>query len=98
MFTEGTEGIRMYVVVEGEVQITLHNKFLANAGPGEIVGEMALINSEIRSATATTLSDCQLAVIDQSSFESMLKHVPDFTMHVMNVLAQRLQSAYEKSD
>jgi CRP-like cAMP-binding protein len=56
---------------------------------------MALINTDIRSATVTATSDCTLAVIDQASFQSLLRHVPDFSMHVMNVLADRLKSAYE---
>lgn len=98
LFPEGVSGEHMYVVVEGRVEITLHDKLLADAGPGEMVGEMALINSEIRSATATTKTDCVLAYIDHASFDSMLRHVPDFAMHVMNVLTERLQSAYEKVD
>ena len=51
IFTEGIEGNQMYVVMEGEVSISLSDKILATAAPGEIVGEMALINSDIRSAT-----------------------------------------------
>jgi CRP-like cAMP-binding protein len=98
LFSEGVSGEHMYVVVEGQVAITLHGKPLADAGPGEMVGEMALINSEIRSATATTRTDCLLAYIDHASFDSMLRHVPDFAMHVMNVLTKRLQSAYERVD
>jgi CRP-like cAMP-binding protein len=43
IFKEGIEGNYMYVVIEGEVSITLHNRVLATALPGEIVGEMALI-------------------------------------------------------
>ena len=85
----------MYVVMHGEVFISLAEKVIATASPGEIVGEMALINSDIRSATVTAKTDCVLALIDQSSFESLLRHVPDFTLHVMNVLAGRLQTAYE---
>lgn len=92
---EGAEGHVMYVVVEGEVSITLKDKEIALAGQGEIVGEMALISSDLRSATVTATTDCKLAPIDQVSFESMLRHVPDFSMHVMNVLASRLQHAYE---
>jgi CRP-like cAMP-binding protein len=92
---EGVEGNLMYVVVEGEVTISLRNKVLAVAGKGEIVGEMALISSDLRSATVTANTDCRLAPIDQASFESMLRYVPDFSMHVMNVLASRLQHAYE---
>ena len=92
---EGAEGNLMYVVVEGEVSVSIKSKILAIAGEGEIVGEMALISSDLRSATVTAKTDCRLAPIDQASFESMLRHVPDFSMHVMNVLASRLQNAYE---
>jgi len=95
IFTEGIEGTYMYVVMKGEVIISLHDKVLATALPGEIVGEMALINSEIRSATVTAKTDCVLALIDQGSFESLIRHVPEFTQHVMKVLADRLQIAYE---
>jgi len=92
---EGQEGSHMYVVMKGEVTISLKDKVLATARPGEIVGEMALINSDIRSATVTADTECTLALIDQSSFESLLRHVPEFTLHVMSVLADRLQIAYD---
>ena len=95
IITEGEEGSRMYVVMQGEVSISLKNKLLATAGPGEIVGEMALINSDIRSATVTAKTDCELVSIDQGSFDALLRHVPDFTLHVMNVLADRLKVAFE---
>ena len=95
ILTEGQEGNLMYVVIKGEVSISLKNKELASVSPGEIVGEMALINSDIRSATVTAKTDCLLALIDQPSFESLLRYVPDFSMHVMNVLAKRLQTAYD---
>jgi CRP-like cAMP-binding protein len=92
---EGARGDLMYVVVEGEVRISLRGKLLAVVGAGGIFGEMALISPDIRSATVTAETDCKLAPIDQASFESMLRHVPDFSMHVMNVLASRLQNAYD---
>jgi len=92
---EGQEGDHMYVVMKGEVRISLKGRQLATASPGEIVGEMALINSDLRSATVTAKTDCVLASIDQASFDSLLRHVPDFSMHVMNVLADRLKVAFE---
>jgi CRP/FNR family cyclic AMP-dependent transcriptional regulator len=95
IISEGEEGNLMYVVMEGEVSISLKSRVIATAKPGEVVGEMALINSDIRSATVTATTDCTLAVIDESSFKSLLKYVPDFTMHIMGVLADRLQNAYE---
>lgn len=93
--TEGDEGTQMYVVMKGEVTISVNDKVLATASPGEIVGEMALINSNIRSATIIAQTDCRLALIDQPSFNALLRHVPDFSMHVMKVLADRLKNAYE---
>ena len=92
---EGDEGNHMYVVLQGELVISLKNKVLASSLPGEIVGEMALINSAIRSATVTAKTDCRLALIDQASFNSLLQYVPEFSQHVMTVLANRLQAAYE---
>jgi len=95
ILAEGNEGNFMYVVMEGEVSISLKNKVIATALPGEIVGEMALINSDIRSATVTAITDCRLVHIDQTVFDSLLQHVPEFTLHVMNVLADRLRVAFE---
>ena len=92
---EGTEGDLMYVVVSGEAVVSLHGRELAVAQPGEIVGEMALISSELRSATVTARTECKLVPIDQASFESLLRHVPDFSKFVMTLLANRLQHAYE---
>lgn len=93
--TEGEEGDHMYVLMKGEVTIAVKNRVLATALPGEILGEMALINSNIRSATLTAITDCRLALIDQASFNSLLRHVPEFSVYVMKVLADRLKLAYE---
>jgi CRP/FNR family cyclic AMP-dependent transcriptional regulator len=98
IFAQGVEGNYMYVVISGEVSIALKDQVIATASAGEIVGEMALINTDNRSATVTATTDCVLALIDQSSFESLLRHVPDFTLHVLNVLASRLKGAYDIID
>ena len=95
---EGDPGNHMYVVMEGELSVLIKDKVIATASPGEIVGEMALINTATRTATVVADTHCVLADIDQSSFDSLLKYVPDFTIHVMNVLANRLSSAYGMID
>ena len=95
ILAEGDLGNHMYVVMEGELSVLLKNRVIAKAGVGDIVGEMALINSEIRSATVKADTDCVVAHIDQSSCESPLTYVPEYTMHVMNGLAGRLSSADE---
>lgn len=93
--SEGEVGTHMYVVMKGEVTISVNGVIMATASPGDIVGEMALINSNIRSATVTAKTNCRLALIDQTSFNALLRYVPDFSLHVMKVLADRLKHAYE---
>ena len=92
---EGAVGEHMYVVMDGEVVISINEQVLATARTGEIVGEMPLIDSNIRSATVKAITDCRLALIDQASFKSLLQHVPGFSLHMIKVLADRLKQAYE---
>ena len=96
IFKEGTEGDFMYVVVEGKIRLSLRNEYIAEESPGGIVGEMALLSSDDRSATATAVTDCLLAPIDLHSFKVLIQHTPDFALHVMNVLASRLRAANEQ--
>ncbi len=91
IFTEGTTGREMYVVLEGSVDIRVGNKTLDVTGPGGIFGEMALIDSSTRSATAIAKDDCTLATVDEQQFLRMLERTPLFTLNVMQILAGRLR-------
>ena len=91
IFTEGTTGREMYVVLEGSVDIRVGNKTLDVTGPGEIFGEMALIDSNARSATAIAKDDCTLAIVDERQFLRMAEQTTLFTLNVMQILAGRLR-------
>ncbi len=93
VFKEGTEGYVMYVIIEGEVEISLRGKFLAMASAGEIVGEMAMLKNPTRSATVTAKTDCLLEPIDRERFEILIQDSPSFALYVMNVLADRMRLA-----
>lgn len=92
---EGESGELMYVVLEGTIRLSLHGRTLTELAEGDILGEMALLKSEARSATATAISDCVLAPIDLHSFKLLVQHTPEFAVHVMNVLADRLRTVNE---
>mgnify|MGYP001826135070 FL=1 len=96
LFAEGDPGDIMYVLLGGSLQLTLHGKPIAKVAEGEIIGEMALLGTEVRSATAVADSDCQLVPIDTHAFKLLVQHMPDFALHVMNVLAMRLQQVDEE--
>lgn len=91
IFTEGSSGHTMYVVLDGCVDIRLHNETLEVAGPGEFFGEMAMIDSSPRSATAIAKYDCTLAAIDEKQFFRLLEQTPLFVLSVMKVLVDRLR-------
>lgn len=93
IFEAGSKGDFMYVVMEGTVQYFLADKAVAEETPGGIVGEMALIDTDTRSATAKALTDCVLVPIDRHSFKLLIQHTPDFAIHVISVLAERLRHA-----
>ena len=91
IFTEGTTGREMYVVLKGSVDIRIGNKTLDVTGPGGVFGEMALIDSSARSATAIAKVDCTLASVDERQFLRMVERTPLFALNVMQILAGRLR-------
>jgi CRP-like cAMP-binding protein len=82
----------MYVVLEGEVEITIDSKVLEVLGPGEPFGEMALIDQVPRTATAIAKSPCKLAVISEKRFLFMVQKTPEFALQIMKVMADRLRA------
>jgi len=91
IFTEGAPGDVMYVVLDGSVELQVGGHFLVVIGPGDVVGEMALIDSRSRSATAIAKTDCRLVPVDEKRFLFMVQQTPHFSLHVMGVLADRLR-------
>ena len=91
IFSTGEPGQLMYVVQVGEVRIAVGDTLLETAGPGAIIGEMALIDQAARSATAIALTDCKLVPIDQARFLFLVQHTPFFAIQVMRIMAERLR-------
>jgi CRP/FNR family transcriptional regulator, cyclic AMP receptor protein len=83
IFVEGQPRDVMYVILEGEVDIQQHGQSLCTAGPGELLGEMAMIDGQGRSASAVALSPCRLAVVDEKRFVFMVEETPNFALQVM---------------
>jgi CRP-like cAMP-binding protein len=91
----GDRGDVMYVVKSGKVDIVHAGELLDTVGAGGIVGEMALIGGETRSATAIARTDCALTPIDERRFEALVKEAPYFAIMVMRVLVSRLRQRNE---
>ena len=91
IFREGDEARELFVVKSGRVQIQIGNRTISELGPDNIFGEMALIDSEPRSATATAITDVELVAVSEKQFLFLVSQTPFFALKVMRVLAQRLR-------
>jgi CRP-like cAMP-binding protein len=92
VFSQGSPGTTMYVVIDGTIEIRVGDKPMEIAGPGAIVGEMALIDSSTRSATVVAKDNCVLAPVDERQFLSLMEKTPCFALSVMKILVSRLRN------
>ena len=91
LFQEGDTGEKMYVLLEGEIEIFLGDFMLETAEPDMVIGEMALIYDGPRTANAVAKTACRLAEIDRRRFYFLVQQHPHFATHVMKTLADRLR-------
>lgn len=92
IFREGDEAHELFVIKKGEVRIQLGNRTINELPAGSIFGEMALIDSEPRSATVIAVSDVELVPVSEKQFLFLVGQTPYFALKVMRVLAQRLRA------
>src|SRR6516164_2996983 len=92
IFEAGATGTVMFGVVEGEVEVRLPNGAVRRLGPQQTFGEMAIVDSSPRSATAVAVTDTKLAVIDRKMFLFLVQETPMFALQVMSSLAERIRA------
>jgi CRP-like cAMP-binding protein len=91
IFDQGAPGDVMYLIKSGTVSLLKGETLLETVEANGIFGEMALVDSEPRSARAVAASDCQLIPVDPKWFFFMVEETPYFARHVMKIMADRLR-------
>jgi CRP/FNR family transcriptional regulator, cyclic AMP receptor protein len=91
IFLEDDAGDCMYVVRSGRVDVITFGHVLETIGPGGAFGEMALIDAGARSAAALAAEATEVAVIDRTAFEALLRDEPGFALAIMRLLAGRIR-------
>src|SRR4051812_15475488 len=91
IFEEFDLGSEMYVILQGEVELTIGDQVVEILGPGQLFGEMALIDQAPRVATAKAKTACKLAVIPEKRFVFLVQTTPYFALKIMKVMADRLR-------
>ena len=92
IFREGDEASELFVIKSGQVRVQIGNRTIRELDAESIFGEMALIDSEPRSATVTAITDVELVPVSEKQFLFLVSQTPYFALKVMRVLAQRLRA------
>jgi CRP/FNR family cyclic AMP-dependent transcriptional regulator len=90
LIREGTTAHEMVVVVTGQLEVTRNGEHVADLGPGEFAGEMALLTQTPRHATVTAKTDATLLHIDGRQFANVLAEAPQIAVKMLPVLAGRV--------
>lgn len=92
IFTEGTPADVLYVIISGDVELSLRGESLGIEKTGGIIGEMAISPSALRNTTAAALTDVELARLTRYQLNMLMTRNPEFSLHVMGILANRLRA------
>lgn len=92
VFQQGDLGDSLYLIAAGRVRVHHEDKDLDELGRGDIFGEMALLDTEPRSASVTTLEKATLFRLEQRAFNSFLLANPEIARGIIRTLNQRLRA------
>ena len=82
---------KMYLLLDGEVDLLARNKSIGTVKKGQIFGEMTSITHLPRSATAVAKSPCRVIALDDKQFQQGLRHKPAFALMLMSIMIGRLR-------
>jgi len=91
LIKEGARGREFMIIVNGTGEVRRKGRKVAAIGPGDFIGEMALISGGPRNATVTTTSDALILVVDERPFWTLLDQSPQIQTSVLKALGERLQ-------
>ena len=99
LFTEGQPGNTMLLVLQGELEIRKkiddldHFRIIATRGPGDFLGEMAIVEESPRFATVIASTDCEVLEFSRANFERAIQEQPALATRVLRSLSQKLRES-----
>jgi CRP-like cAMP-binding protein len=100
IFAEGQIGQEMYILQRGQVKISKivgdKEVLLAILKPGDIFGEMSLIENKPRSASADAYEDAVLLAVNRANFQRMVTTQPQIITRLTTLLAERIWNLYRQ--
>jgi CRP/FNR family transcriptional regulator, cyclic AMP receptor protein len=101
VFHEGDHSDACYIVRSGDLRVTREHPdgraiALATLGPGDIFGELAMLDGEARSASVEALTECQLLALPAADVRRLLRGSSEITVKLVVALTRRLREANER--
>ena len=100
--SQGDESADLFLIEKGRLKASAANAHgdevvLSIMGPGDVFGEMALLDGQPRSATVEAMEACQLVVIESRAFQALLLEIPSLGASLMKVMARRLRELTDRT-
>jgi CRP/FNR family transcriptional regulator len=101
VFHEGDHSNACYLVRSGDLRVTREHSdgraiALATLGPGDLFGELAMLDGQARSASVETLSESELLALPASDFRRLLAEHPEISVKLVGALTRRLRETNER--
>ena len=91
--TQGSLGHEFYLIVNGKAEVSRDGTTVAELGPGQYFGELALLDGAGRNATVTATEPTDLLVLGQREFAAVLDSHPGVARKLLTQMAARLREA-----
>ncbi|MCW2785868.1 MAG: cyclic nucleotide-binding protein [Marmoricola sp.] len=89
---EQTPADKAYLIVDGEVSVRRSGTEIARLGPGDVIGEIAIVHQQLRSATVVSLTALEVIHFTRESLEELLESVPAFAVALRGTSQDRLDA------
>jgi len=90
---QGAQGLEAIVIVDGKARVEGDGRAIAELGPGDVVGEMSVIDGKPRSATVIAETPMNLLVLHRRDFVFLLETVPGLQRKLLVTLCERVRQA-----
>jgi CRP/FNR family cyclic AMP-dependent transcriptional regulator len=87
---EGAGGYEFIILVEGEAEVVRGVRVVNELGPGDFVGEIALVSGKPRTATVRTRGPARVLVVTASGFRTLMRDVPSIKDKVLAAVTARI--------
>ena len=98
LISEGRFGYEFFVIKDGTAEVVRGNEHIADLGPGDFFGEMALLGDTTRNADVISSSQMTAMVMTDTAFRSLARHMPNVAEEIRAACRRRTEELAAKAD